>query len=215
MRVVLADDSVLLREGMASLLSSNSFEVVSQVDSAESLLDAVASHHPDVAIVDIRMPPSFTDEGIRAAESLAERHPATAVLVLSHHVEATFVLRLLEQETRGRGYLLKDHVGDVETFLGAVRTVADGGSFVDPDVVRRLLARDADGSSLRALTERELEVLALMAEGRTNRAIGEALLLGAKTVETHVRNVFMKLGLGPDVDGDRRVMAVLRYLRAH
>jgi DNA-binding NarL/FixJ family response regulator len=213
MRVAIADDAVLLREGIASLLTSNGFDVVAQAGSAEELLRMIDEHAPDVAVIDVRMPPTHTDEGIRAAEELAVRHPEVGALVLSQYVESTFVLRLLEQRTRGRGYLLKDHVGDVETLLDAVRTVGTGGSFVDPDIVRRLLARDEAGSSLASLTDRERDVLRLMAEGRSNRSICEQLYVSPKTVETHIRNVFTKLGLGPTVDDDRRVMAVLRYLR--
>ncbi len=215
MRVVVADDSVLLREGVASLLSAHGFDVVAQVGSADELLAAAEQNALDVAVIDVRMPPTHTDEGIRAAEHLAQHHPDVGALVLSQYVESTFVLRLLERRTRGRGYLLKDHVGDVETLLDAVRTVGRGGSFVDPDIVRRLLARDDSSSTLASLTDREREVLRLMAEGRSNRSICEQLFLSPKTVETHIRNVFAKLGLGPDVDDDRRVMAVLRYLRAN
>ena len=214
MRVVIADDSVLLREGIASLLSANGFDVVAQVGTADDLLRTIDEAEPDVAVIDIRMPPTHTDEGIRAAERLATDHPNVGALVLSQYVESTFVLRLLEQSTKGRGYLLKDHVGDVETLLDAVRTVAAGGSFVDPDIVRRLLARDEASSTLAALTDRERDVLRLMAEGRSNRSICDQLYVSPKTVETHIRNVFIKLGLGPTVDDDRRVMAVLRYLRA-
>jgi DNA-binding NarL/FixJ family response regulator len=168
----------------------------------------------EVAIIDIRMPPTHTDEGIRAAQQLAEEYPDLGVLVLSSYVDPTYVLRLLDQRSKGRGYLLKDHVGDIETLLDAVRTVAAGGSFVDTVVVKRLVARDVGNSSLSMLTEREREVLALMAEGRSNRAICDQLYLSGKTVETHIRNVFSKLGLGMDADDDRRVMAVLRYLKA-
>src|SRR5689334_3952753 len=146
MRVVIADDSVLLREGVASLLATNGFDVVAQVGSAEELLEAVAEDEPDVAVVDVRMPPTHTDEGIRAVEQLAESHPNIGALVLSQYVEATFVLRLLEGRTQGRGYLIKDHVGEVDTLIDAVRTVGAGGSFVDPDIVRRLLARDEASS---------------------------------------------------------------------
>jgi DNA-binding NarL/FixJ family response regulator len=215
MRVVIADDSVLLREGIASLLSANGFDVVAQVGTADDLLRTIDEVEPDVAMIDVRMPPTHTDEGIRATEQLAIRHPNVGALVLSQYVESTFVLRLLEQRTKGRGYLLKDHVGDVETLLDAVRSVGAGGSFVDPDIVRRLLARDEANSTLAALTDRERDVLRLMAEGRSNRSICEQLYVSPKTVETHIRNVFIKLGLGPTVDEDRRVMAVLRYLRAN
>lgn len=214
MQVVVADDSVLLREGLASLLATNGFEVTAQVGNADDLMSAVGENVPDVAVIDVRMPPSNTDEGIKAAQDLARDYPDLGVLVLSQYVEPTYVLRLLDQRTRGRGYLLKDNVGDVATLLDAVRTVGEGGSFVDPYVVRRLLDRRAQGVGLSALTDREREVLALMAEGRANKTIGELLFLSNKTVETHVRNVFSKLGLGPEVEDDRRVMAVLRYLRA-
>lgn len=214
MRVAIADDAVLLREGVASLLSAHGFDVVAQVGDADDLFSALRDVGAEVVIVDIRMPPTHTDEGIKAAQRLADEYPEVGVLVLSSYIDPTYVLRLLDQRTQGRGYLLKDHVGDVETLLEAVRTIAAGGSFVDTVVVKRLLARDAGNSTLSMLTDREREVLALMAEGRSNRAIGEQLYLSGKTVETHIRNVFSKLGLGPDAEDDRRVMAVLRYLKA-
>jgi DNA-binding NarL/FixJ family response regulator len=213
MRVVVADDDVLLREGLVSLLSSNGFEVAAQVGSAVELMAAVKEHEPDVAVIDVRMPPSHTDEGIRAAEELAERYPAVAALVLSQYVESAFVLRLLEQRSGGRGYLLKEHVPDVETLVDAVRTVGEGGSFVDPELVRQLLAHKEERDPLAELTAREREILALMAEGRSNRAIYGRLFLSPKTVETHIRSIFMKLNLMPTPDEDRRVMAVLHYLR--
>jgi DNA-binding NarL/FixJ family response regulator len=213
-RVAIADDSVLLREGIASLLATNGFDVVAQVGTADELLDAVAVAQPEVVVIDVRMPPTNTDEGIQAAAVLGDRHPAVGALVLSQYVEAAYVMRLLEQRSAGRGYLLKDHVADVETFLDAIRTVARGGSFVDPDLVEQLLSGQRAEGPLARLSAREREVLSLMAEGRSNRAMSELLYVSPKTLETHIRNVFTKLDLEVNMGDDRRVMAVLRYLRS-
>lgn len=212
--MVIADDAVLLREGIASVLASHGFEVAAQAGDPEALLQAVEEHQPDLVVTDIRMPPTLTDEGIRAAEELAERHPGVGALVLSQYVEAAFALRLLGQGAKGRGYLLKETVPDIETLVDAARTVAAGGSFVDPELVKRLVTKSDGHDSLAELTEREREILALMAEGRSNAAIGGHLFLSPKTVETHIGSIFSKLGLTPAADDHRRVLAVLRYLRA-
>ncbi len=213
MRVVLADDSVLLREGIARLLAGEGFEVVAQVGDAEALLAAVEQERPDVAVVDIRMPPTHTVEGLRAAHEIRKRHPAMGVLVLSQHLESRYAVELLEGG-RGVGYLLKERVGDVHEFTEAVRRVAAGGSAVDAEVVARLLRRPRRRDPVKDLSGREREVLALMAEGRSNQAITARLFLNAKTVETHVRNVFTKLEILQEPDDHRRVLAVLAYLQS-
>ena len=213
MRVVIADDSVLMREGLARVLACAGFDVAATVGDAQQLHLAVIRERPDVAIVDVRMPPTQTDEGTRAALLLRERHPEVGVLVLSQIVEARHALRLFRDTPEGFGYLLKDRVIDVDDFLEAVRRVAHGGTAIDPDVVAQLLGRHRDDDPLRELTEREREVLALMAEGRSNRAIGSKLFLSPKTVESHVNGIFVKLGLRPAADDHRRVLAVLAYLQ--
>jgi DNA-binding NarL/FixJ family response regulator len=212
-RVVIADDSVLMREGLARVLADNGFDVVAQVGDASALERAVRSEHPDVAIVDVRMPPTHTDEGTRAAVALRAEHPDVGVLVLSQVVEAKHALDLFRDSPEGFGYLLKDRVVELDEFLGAVRRVANGGTVVDPDVVAQLLGRRRDDDPLQELTPREREVLGLMAEGRSNRAICQALFLSPKTVETHVNSILLKLGLLPAPDDHRRVLAVLAYLR--
>jgi DNA-binding NarL/FixJ family response regulator len=212
-RVVLADDAVILREGLARLLAEAGFEVVGQAGDAEELLELVAGTAPDVAIVDIRMPPTHTDEGLRAAAAIRERHPGVAVLVLSQHVRPGSALELLAGGAEGVGYMLKDRVSDLGELAASVRRVGEGGSVLDPTVVAQLVARPrAQDDPLAALTEREREVLGQMAEGRSNRAIGERLAITEHTVEKHVRSIFGKLDLADTPDDHRRVLAVLRYL---
>jgi DNA-binding NarL/FixJ family response regulator len=213
LRVVIAEDSILLREGMARLLVEAGFEVVAQAGDPASLLDSVREHAPDVAIVDIRMPPTQTDEGLQAAAAIrAEHGTKVGVLVLSQYVDATFALRLVADGAGGVGYLLKDRVEDLEDFAGAVRRIANGGSVIDPEVVAQLVGRRKTRAPLDDLTEREQEVLALMAEGRSNQAISERLYLAPKTVEAHIGRIFSKLELLPETDDHRRVLAVLAHL---
>jgi len=214
MRIALAEDSLLLREGLARLLTDSGFEVVAQSHDAEDLLRKVAAHKPDLAIVDVRMPPTHTDEGIRAALVIRNRHPQTAVLVLSEHIEPAYAVELFANGTDRLGYLLKGRVSDLDRFLEAVSRIGGGGSVLDPEVVSRLLGRHRDDDPLAQLTPRETEVLALMAEGRSNKAIGEQLVVTERAIEKHVTNIFSKLQLPPTADDHRRVLAVLRYLRA-
>src|SRR5215217_5735033 len=214
LRVVIADDSVLLREGLSRLLEESGFEVAGQAGDAEDLIRKVGAHHPDVAVVDVRMPPTHTDEGLRAARTIRSQHPGTAVLVLSQYVEEAYALVLLSESTERTGYLLKDRVSDVDAFLDAVRRVAGGGSALDPEVVSLLLGRRRREDPLEPLTAREREVLGLMAEGRSNAAIAEALVVTERAVEKHVTSIFSKLDLTPTVEDHRRVLAVLAYLRA-
>jgi DNA-binding NarL/FixJ family response regulator len=213
MRVVIAEDSVLLREGLAKLLDEAGLEVVGQAGDADDLLLKVRSYKPDVAIVDVRMPPTQTDEGARAAELIRAEHPEIGVLVLSQVVEARHALRLVGETPAGFGYLLKDRVMQVEDFIEAVRRVGSGGTALDPEVVSQLLGRRRPSDPLNELTEREREVLALMAEGRSNQGIGRALFMSPKTVEAHIHRIFLKLGLEAAPDAHRRVLAVLAYLR--
>ena len=213
MRVVIADDSTLVREGIATFLRRADIDVAGQAASPEELLREVAAHRPDVAIIDIRMPPSFTDEGLRAAHEIRARHPDMGIVILTQDVEAGTAARLLAESPAGLGYLLKDRVGDAEEFAGTLRRVAAGGSALDPQVVARLLASTRDDGPLATLSAREREVLALLAEGRSNRAIGERLRLGPRAVQKHVTAVFAKLGLEADEDDNRRVLAVLAHLR--
>jgi DNA-binding NarL/FixJ family response regulator/class 3 adenylate cyclase len=213
-RVVIADDSVLLREGVVRLLDEAGFEVVAQSGTPDDLLRHVAMHKPDVAIVDIRMPPTHTDEGLQAAREIRERHPGVGVLLLSQYVEPSYAMALLETSAEGVGYLLKDRVADLEQFATAVRRVADGGSALDPAVVSELVGRKRRDDPLDQLTAREREVLELMAEGRSNQAIAERLFVTLRAVEKHVTSIFTKLGLPPSTDDHRRVLAVLAYLRA-
>ena len=214
LRLVLADDSLLLREGIARLLVEAGFEIAGQAGTPEELLDAVRSNRPDVAIIDIRMPPTHTDEGLRAAESIrAEHGTAVGILVLSQYVEATFAMRLVADGAGGVGYLLKDRVEDLDEFADAVRRIAKGGSVIDPEVVAQLVGRRRAKVPLDDLTEREREVLALMAEGRSNQAICDRLFLAPKTVEAHIANIFSKLELVPAPDDHRRVLAVLAHIR--
>ena len=215
LRVVVADDSVLLREGLVRLLEESGFDVVGQAGDAEDLMRKVGAHKPDVAVVDVRMPPTHTDEGLRAAHRIRSEQPTTAVLVLSQYVEEAYALDLLSESTERTGYLLKDRVSDVDTFTDAVRRVANGGSALDPEVVALLLGRRRREDPLESLTAREREVLGLMAEGRSNAAIAEALVVTERAVEKHVTSIFSKLDLPPTVEDHRRVLAVLAYLRAN
>jgi DNA-binding NarL/FixJ family response regulator len=214
LRVVIAEDSVLLREGIARLLEVAGFEVVGQAGDAEDLLRKVGAHRPDVAVIDVRMPPTHTDEGLRAARRIRVEHPGTAVLVLSQYVEEAYALDLLSETTERTGYLLKDRVGDVDSFTDAVRRVARGGSALDPEVVALLLGRRRRQDPLAALTPREREVLGLMAEGRSNAAMADALVVSERAVEKHVTAILSKLDLPPAVEDHRRVLAVLAFLRS-
>jgi DNA-binding NarL/FixJ family response regulator len=214
MRVVIAEDSPLFREGLAHVLSDNGFEVVAEVGDPVSLTNAVERHRPDIAIVDVRMPPSQTDEGARAAVEIRSRHPQLAVLLLSQVVEAQHALKLLSEQPEGFGYLLKDRVLNIDEFILSVKRVAGGGTAIDPQVVSQLLGRSRASSPLDELTGRERDVLELMAEGRSNHGICEALYLAPKTVESHVHNIFQKLDIPTAPDDHRRVLAVLTYLRA-
>jgi DNA-binding NarL/FixJ family response regulator len=214
MRVVVAEDSVLLREGLVRLLEESGFEVAGQAADGEELLRKVRAHKPDVAVVDVRMPPTQTDEGLQAAHRIRELLPETGVLVLSQYVEEAYARELLADNAAGLGYLLKDRVGDVDAFADAVRRVGEGGSALDPEVVSQLMGRRRLDDPLDALTPREREVLALMAEGRSNAAIAEALIVTERAVEKHVTSIFSKLDLPPSAEDHRRVLAVLRFLRA-
>ena len=213
-RVVLADDSVLLREGVARLLEDAGFEVVGQSGTAEDLLLKVRSYKPDVAIIDIRMPPTHTTEGLQAAKEIRAKQPATAVLVLSHYVELDYALELLEDSAEGVGYLLKDRVSDIGEFAASVRRVADGGSALDSSVVAELVGRRRRDDPLAELSGREREVLELMAEGLSNVAIAARIVVTERAVEKHVTSIFQKLRLPPAPDTHRRVLAVLAFLRA-
>jgi len=213
-RVVIAEDSVLLREGITRLLEESGFEVAGQAGDAEELLRKVGAHKPDVAVIDVRMPPTHTDEGLRAARRIRAEHPGTAVLVLSQYVEEAYALDLLSETTESTGYLLKDRVADVESFIDAVRRVADGGSALDPEVVALLLGRRRREDPLSPLTRREREVLALMAEGRSNSSMAGALVVSERAIEKHVTAIFSKLDLPPAAQDHRRVLAVLAFLRS-
>jgi DNA-binding NarL/FixJ family response regulator/class 3 adenylate cyclase len=212
LRVVLAEDSVLLREGIARLLEDGGFEVVGQAGNADELLLKVRSYSPDIALVDIRMPPTHTDEGLRAAKEIREKHPGTGVLVLSQYVEAGYAMELLSESAEGVGYLLKDRISDVDDFRAAVRRVAEGGSALDPAVVSQLVGRRRRDDPLGELTPREREVLELMAEGRSNHAIADQLVVTERAIEKHVTSIFSKLSLTPAPADHRRVLAVLAYL---
>jgi DNA-binding NarL/FixJ family response regulator len=214
LRVILAEDSILVREGIASLLEEAGFEVIGRAGDADELLALVASAAPDVAIVDIRLPPTQTDEGLRAAIEIGVEHPEIGVLVVSQYLETAYALQLFEHGARGRGYLLKDNISDLDEFASAVRRVASNGSAVDPEVVSRMLERRRRASALDELTERQRSVLSLMAQGRSNSAIGEHLSLTPKTVEAHIHSIFAKLDLPLAADDHRRVLAVLAYLRS-
>jgi DNA-binding NarL/FixJ family response regulator len=212
MRVVLADDSVLLREGIARLLEDAGFEVVGQVDNPDDLLRRIGFSKPDVAIVDIRMPPTHTDEGLQAARRIREKFPNVGVLVLSQYVEPAYAMELLQESAEGVGYLLKDRVADVDEFAGAVRRVAQGGSALDPTVVSQLVGRRRSDDPISQLTPREREVLELMAEGRSNNGIAERMVVTERAVEKHVTSIFGKLSLPPTAEDHRRVLAVLAFL---
>jgi len=213
-RVVIAEDSVLLREGITRLLEESGFEVAGQAGDAEDLLRKVGAHKPDVAVIDVRMPPTHTDEGLRAARRIRAEYPGTAVLVLSQYVEEAYALDLLSETTESTGYLLKDRIADIGSFVDAVQRVADGGSALDPEVVALLLGRRRREDPLAALTPREREVLALMAEGRSNSSMADALVVSERAVEKHVTSIFSKLDLPPAVQDHRRVLAVLMFLRS-
>jgi DNA-binding NarL/FixJ family response regulator len=212
-RVVIADDNLLVRRGIAALLEDAGMQVIAQADCAEDLLREVDAHEPDVAIVDIRMPPTHTDEGLRAAHEIRQRHPRTAIVVLSQHVEYGVATRVLAQDPERLGYLLKDRVTDLDDFVGTLRRVAGGGTALDPEVVSRLLASDRDDGPLHRLTPREREVLQLLGEGLSNPAIADRLAITLRSAEKHVSSVFAKLGLPDTGNENRRVLAVLQLLR--
>ena len=214
LRVVVADDSVLLRDGVVRLLMDAGIDVVAAVGDADALLDAVVEHEPDLCLVDVRMPPTHTDEGLRAALEIRRRHPHIAVLVLSQYVEERYAGELLQGDVAGVGYLLKDRVIDIDDFLASLRRVAAGGSAVDAEVISQILGRSRRAGELDRLTPREREVLTLMAEGLSNAGIAERLVVSHGAVEKHISNVFMKLGLDVEEGAHRRVLAVLTFLRA-
>ncbi len=216
MRIVIAEDSAVVRAGLAEILTDSDHEVVAAVGNADDLLAAVAEHRPDVAVVDVRMPPGYTDEGLRAAIAIRRDHPQTGVLVFSQYIETRYTADLLGAASGGGGvgYLLKDRVGDVEEFVEALSRVAAGGTALDPEVVMQLLGASRRNDALATLTPRERDVLALMAEGRSNAAIAEILVVSDRSVEKHVGNIFSKLGLPPSDADHRRVLAVLRYLES-
>jgi len=213
MRIVIADDSLLVREGIASLLRRAGVEVVAEADDGDGLVRLVDEHEPDAAIVDVRMPPTHTEEGLEAARAVRERHPSIGILILSQHVEVGIAMRALVESPQGLGYLLKERVTDVEDFVRTLRHVAGGGSALDPQVVSRLLADPRGNGPLSTLTPREREVLELVAEGRTNKAIADRLDVTQRAVTKHVTSIFSKLDLPPGEDDHRRILAVLTYLR--
>jgi DNA-binding NarL/FixJ family response regulator len=215
LRVALAEDGMLFREGVSRLLGEAGFEVTARCENAEELLREIDAHPPDVAIVDIRMPPTHTDEGLRAALEIRERHPSVGVLVLSQYVEPGLAMRLLADSVEGVGYLLKERVGDMAEFAGAVRRVGEGGSALDPAIVGMLLRRHQGTDPLERITPRERDVLELMAEGRSNQGIADRLEVTERAVQKHITNIFAKLGLTTSDDDHRRVLAVLAYLRAN
>ena len=212
MRVVIADDTLLVREGIASLLRRAGFDVVGEASTGDEVVELVDAHTPDVAIVDIRMPPTQTDEGLRAAHEIRARHPQIGIVILSQHVEVGIAMRLLAETPEGLGYLLKDRVTAIEDFTSTLRRVAAGGSALDPQVIDRLVASRRDEGPLSGLSAREREVLSLIAEGLSNRAIADRLAITEGVVQKHVRAVFAKLGLAPGDEAHRRVLAVLTYL---
>ena len=212
LRVAIAEDTVLLREGIARLLEEAGFEIVGQSSTADDLLLKIRSYHPDVAIVDIRMPPTHTDEGLRAAKTIREQHPDVGVLVLSEYLEPAYAMEVISDNAEGVGYLLKQRVSELDEFAGAVRRVAEGGSALDPAIVTQLVGRRRSDDPISSLTPREREVLELMAEGRSNQAIAERLVVTERAVEKHVTNIFGKLGLSATPEDHRRVLAVLAFL---
>jgi DNA-binding NarL/FixJ family response regulator len=214
LRVAIAEDSVLLREGIARLLGEAGFEIVGQSSTADDLLLKVRSYSPDVAIIDIRMPPSHTDEGLRAAKTIREQHPDVGVLVLSEYLEPAYAMELIADDAEGVGYLLKQRVSELGEFASAVRRVAEGGSALDPAIVTQLVGRRRSDDPVATLTPREREVLELMAEGRTNQAIAERLVVTERAVEKHVTSIFAKLRLSATAEDHRRVLAVLAFLRS-
>lgn len=214
MRIVIAEDSALLRAGIERILADAGHEIVAGVPDATELLRIVNDQNPDLAILDVRMPPTFTDEGIRAAALLRSQNPDSPVLVLSHYVEERYAADLIASDTKGFGYLLKDRIADVPAFLDAVRIVGAGGTVLDPEVVSQILVRSRRRATLDALTPREQEVLQLMAEGKTNSAISAALHISVGSAEKHIASIFAKLRLAPDDSENRRVLAVLRYLES-
>ena len=214
MRVLIAEDHALLRDGLIRLLEAHDFEVVEAVDNGPRLVPALVEHRPDVAVVDVRLPPTFTDEGLKAAIEARTQVPGLPVLVLSQHVEPLYARELLSDRKGGVGYLLKDRISNVAQFIDAVRRVAGGGTAMDPDVIGQLLARNTRDEPIGRLTPRESEVLGLMAEGRSNAAIAAKLFVTEKAVSKHINNIFTKLGLPPSDDDNRRVLAVLAYLNA-
>ena len=214
LRVAIAEDSVLLREGIARLLSEAGFEIVGQSSTADDLLLKVRSYSPDVAIVDIRMPPSHTDEGLRAAKTIREQHPDVGVLVLSEYLEPAYAMELIADNAEGVGYLLKQRVSELDEFASAVRRVAEGGSALDPAIVTQLVGRRRSDDPVATLTPREREVLELMAEGRSNQAVAERLVVTERAVEKHVTSIFAKLRLSATAEDHRRVLAVLALLRS-
>ena len=214
MRVVVADDSLLLRQGVVRVLEDDGFEVVGQAGDAEDLIRKVGAHHPDVAVVDIRMPPTLTDDGLQAAKKIRAEHPGTGVLVLSQYLEESYALDLVADSAEGVGYLLKDRVAEIDRFTESVRRVGSGGSALDPEGVSHLRGRRRREDPLEVLTAREREVLGLMAEGRSNIAIAESLVVTERAVEKHVTSIFSKLDLAPTAEDHRRVLAVLTYVKA-
>ena len=213
MRVVIADDEALFRDGLAGLLTGAGFDVVAKVGSSAELVRKVELTHPDAAVVDIRMPPTHTDEGLVAAQEIRRAHPQVGVLVLSHYLESHWAMRLIEDHPERSGYLLKDRVSDVAVLIDALRRIDEGECVVDPTIVSRLVRKPRDRNPLDELTERELEVLALIAEGHSNEGIAKRLFVSTKTVETHMRHILSKLDIGDTADYHRRVLAVLAYLR--
>jgi len=214
LRIVIAEDAAIMRDGLTQTLTRRGHDVVAAVGDAAALLDAVASHQPDVAVIDVRMPPTHTDEGLVAARSIRSEHPGVGVLVFSQYVEARSAAELIAGSPAGVGYLLKDRVADVGEFIEAISRVAHGGTVLDPEVVRQMLGASRRASSLAALTARERDVLTLIAEGRSNTAIAEALVITGGVVEKHIASIFAKLGLAPSDTDNRRVIAAIKYLES-